>query len=448
MAVEYTEAQREAGQRRMVQEGVFSRVMDGLTGGVLLAGLAVALGATDLQIGVLTALPFLAQLAHVPAMAWLRRFPERRAMVVWLAGAARLLLLVVAAIPFLGPEVDRVDVLLAVMAAYATLATLSGAGWQVWVRELVPPESLAAWWGRRMAILSIVGLATLLAAGQMLSWWSARRPDDAVGAYCLLFALGALFGLASALVLSRAPSVPVAAAHHDGLRVALRAAWADREYRRVLAFLAAWSFAANLALPFVSIVLLRAMGYPMLAVTLLAALGQAASLVGLRLWSPAADRHGGRPVLVLCASLFLATMLGWALLPKAPGLWALPAVALVQVMLGFATAGLDVASTGLVMRMAPLDEAAVYLSSASVVKAVGAGSAPLVAGLALTLLGEARVLWLAGHDALFLASVAVGLLALHLLLRLRSAGAASPRVVVRGLVREASLLSLVAPRKD
>ncbi len=436
----YAPAQSDLGERRMIQEGLFSRTMDSLTGGVILAGFALALGATDVQIGVLGAIPLLAQLAHLPALALLRRFLDRRPLVAWVAGAARLLLLVLAALPFLDTRVSRVDALLALMAAYATLATLSGAGWQVWIREMVPRDRLGAWFGRRMAILAAVGLVTVLVAGEFVSLW---RGGPLV-AYALLFALGGACGLASALVLARTPSVVVASPHAEGVSLALRRTFCDSNYRRVLAFLAAWGFAANLALPFVSVVLLRTLQYPVALATLLAALSQATNVLGLRLWAPLTDRFGNKPVIALCAGLFVATMLAWALTPKLPVVATLVAAVAVHALLGFANAGLDVASTGLVMKMAPLDEAPAYLSSASLVKALAAGVAPLLGGLLVAALAGRLVLWFAPHDALFLASALLGLAAVHGLLRFREEGEAPAEAVMRAMRRDVGQPSSVA----
>jgi MFS family permease len=457
----YSPAEVKRGEDVLILEGVFSRAMEGVTGGVILAGFALALGATDLEIGLLAAIPFLAQLVHIPAVALLARFPDRRPLVVWASAAARILFLVMAALPLLDLGVPPVTALLVLLAAYALLATLGGAGWQVWVRELVPRERLGAYFGRRMAILSVVGLVTLLAAGQFVAF-SQRRSDEGLPmGFMLLFAGGALLGFTSAAVLSRAPSRPLVLDKPRPFREAVSRPFRDANYRRVLVFLGAWGFAANVALPFFSVVLLRTMGYGLGVVTLLAALSQVANVAGLRLWAPLTDRFGNKPILGLSASVFLLGMLAWALLPKVAGAGVLVGAGLIHVLLGFALAGLDVASNGIVMKMAPNDDVPGYLASASVVKAVATGVAPLLGGLAATLLaGHAftiRLGW-AGpgtdhalatlafgpHDFLFLASVVLGLYALHRLLGFREEGEMPPEEVMRAMRREVGQPSSIA----
>lgn len=449
------------GEDVLILEGVFSRAMEGVTGGVILAGFALALGATDLEIGLLAAIPFLAQLIHIPAVALLTRFPDRRPLVVGASAASRFLFLPMAALPLLEGSLPLVPTLLVLLGLYALLATLGGAGWQVWVRELVPRERLGAYFGRRMAILSAVGLVTLLLAGQFVALSERRGGEGLPTGFMVLFALGSLLGFTSAAVLTRAPSHPLLLDRPRPFREAMSRPFQDANYRRVLVFLGAWGFAANVALPFFSVVLLKTMGYGLGVVTLLAALSQLANVLGLRLWAPLTDRFGNKPVLGLSASVFLLGMLGWALLPKVAATGVLVGAGAIHVLLGFALAGLDVASNGLVMKMAPNDDVPGYLASASVVKAVATGVAPLAAGLALTFLGgnsftiqlgwsgpEADTvlgtLRILPHDFLFLASVLLGLYALHRLLGFREEGEMPPEEVMRAMRREVGQPSSIA----
>ncbi|MEK6974893.1 MAG: hypothetical protein AABY18_00960 [Candidatus Thermoplasmatota archaeon] len=73
-------------RRPLNWDAVLSRLMDSLTGGAFLAGLAVFTGAFNLQLGLLAAMPFLAQVVQLPALALLLRVQDRRRVVVAMAG--------------------------------------------------------------------------------------------------------------------------------------------------------------------------------------------------------------------------------------------------------------------------------------------------------------------------------------------------------------------------
>ena len=453
----YTDGERAKAQRVMILEGVFSRAMEGVTGGVVLAGFALALGASDFEIGLVAAIPFLAQLAHLPAVALLARFHDRKKLAMWGAVASRLIFFAIATLPFLTLPLRPVVALVPLLVAYATMATFSGGAWQVWVREVVPRDSLGSYFGRRMAILSAVGLVTILAAGQFLERWS----GDTRVAFAALFAAGGLLGFVSAAILSRAPSRPSEVKMQHGFFTLLRKPFADANYRRLLVFLGAWGFAANLAVPFLSIMLLRTLGFGFGVVTGLAALSQLCNVLGLRLWAPLTDRFGNKPVFGLAGSVFLVGMSLWAFLPKSASTGTLILAGLVHALLGFALAGLDVASTSIVMKLAREEEAPAYLASASVVKAMAAGVAPLLGGVIATLLAErrfsVRLAWtdpdgegvvnalsFVGHEYLFLLSVILCLYALHRLLAFTEEGEVPPEKVVRAMRREVGAITSVA----
>jgi len=444
----------------MVAEGVFARSMDALTGGVVLAAFAVTLGASELEIGLLAAIPFLAQFAYVPAVFLLARTRDRRPLTVASTLVARSVLLAVAAVPFLDSGLSPLSALVLLYAGYATLSMVAGASWQVWVRDLVPRASFGAYFGRRMSILTAVGLAATLLAGQFVAHFSEAFPGRTVEGFAILYVVGALLGYASSSLLAVAPSKRLPGTDPAGLS-ALRVPFSERNFRRVILFLSAWGFAANLALPFLAVLLLRGLGYGLDVVTGLAAASMVGNILGFRLWAPLSDRFGNKPVLGLCASLFLTSMLAVALLPKDLGAWTLAAFAILHPLLGVATSGLDLCGNNVVLKLAPDDRVPGYLAAASVAKALAAGFAPIVGGvLAGVAAGRAFEVRLAfggpeeeavvtalrfsGLDFVFLASFALGLYALHRLLGFEEEGEAPPEAVVRAMRRDVGQVSTVA----
>src|SRR5688572_9612439 len=122
--------------RAMVfRDGIASRLMDTLTGGAFLAGLGLLVGASNLELGILAALPFLAQVAQVPTLALLLRLHDRRRIVVVTCALARLILLAIAVLLFWTPERLTSDTLLGLLALSALLAVTATAAWNWWMRS-------------------------------------------------------------------------------------------------------------------------------------------------------------------------------------------------------------------------------------------------------------------------------------------------------------------------
>lgn len=70
----------------------------------------------------------------------------------------------------------------------------------------------------------------------------------------------------------------------------LRTPFLDHEFRGVIFFMASWNFASNVAAPFITVYLLRQLGYELGTVTMLWMAGQVATALTMYLW------HGGTAI--------------------------------------------------------------------------------------------------------------------------------------------------------
>jgi MFS family permease len=434
-------------------DGAFSRLMDVLTGGAFLAGLGLLAGADNFSLGVLAALPFLAQVAQVPALALLLRIHERRAVVLWTAGAARMVLAVVAALLWLRPGSLTPTVLVSLLAVGALLTVTATAAWNWWMRDLLPSDRLGAFFGARMRGMTAVAMVALLAAGwglDVLVRWGAETQG-----YALLFTLGALCGFAGLWFVHRTPHVrpPPSPPAKASLRL-LPQALARHETRATLAALSTVSAAVTFSLPFVAVFLLRDLGYSYLLVTALALLSQAGYLAGLRGWGYLSDRHGDRGVLSISMAILASCMGGWALAGQNGGVGVVSWIAFLHFCTGFALGGADLAGTNLMLKSAPAHHAQAHLAAIGLGKAALAGVGTLAAGWLWDQMGPG-VLWgirlpgLGGWDlhafqALSLAAMALTLAALAALARVREERAVPVVEVARTMRREVQQMSSIA----
>lgn len=178
-------------------EGFLGEVFTSLTGSAFLTGLALWLGAGPLALGLLVALPFMAQVAQLLAPILERRLQSRRRFVVPAFVLGRLLWLVPAGLAAAGWRGN--DALLLAMAALFAMALIGMVGvngWTSWMADLVPAGQRARLFGTRLRMnFLLIGLhASVVLATRMLMtrWWS--RAIDRVGSVRVL--IGSSFGAA------------------------------------------------------------------------------------------------------------------------------------------------------------------------------------------------------------------------------------------------------------
>ncbi|MDD5590828.1 MAG: hypothetical protein PHY18_02750, partial [Dehalococcoidales bacterium] len=77
-----SEAELASGLRWLTLEGTASLGFNSITTSGFLVAYALALGANSLQIGILAALPFLMQILQLPAISFVEKFRQRKAIAV------------------------------------------------------------------------------------------------------------------------------------------------------------------------------------------------------------------------------------------------------------------------------------------------------------------------------------------------------------------------------
>ncbi len=432
--------------RLMIWEGVASGALFSLGSGGFMAAYALALGANNLQVGILAALPFITQVAQLPAILAVERYRRRKAIGIPALWAAQLLWVPIGAVPFLvdAPGAPAVAAVIVLMALRGVVAPVWATSWTSWMRDLVPRDVLGSYYGRRIAVVTGAVAVVGLGGSFFVRWWEgAASPDDAILAYSYLLIGGALtFGVASPLFAMRArePLMPAAPESGRSAFAVLAEPLRDRNFSQLVRFLFVWSLTSNLAIPFFAVYMLSELGLSLPAVIGFTVLSQAANILFVRVWGPMADRVGSKAVLSLSASLYLLVILGWVFTayPERHFL-TLPLLGVLHVFAGVAGAGVGLTMSTLTLKVAPEGKATPFLGVAGIAASVGAGIGPIAGGLMADYFSDRSlgldVTWtspsgvlglpalsLTGFDFLFVIAFVVGLFSLNLLVALREEG--------------------------
>lgn len=433
-------AEQQRGMRVLTTEVIFSTLADSVAGGVILTAFALHLGASNALIGTLAAITFWDQLLQGPGVVLVARLKRRKLIAVVGSLVSALAPAMLAALAFAhASSASRTGVVLAV-ALYGGAGAFAGCAWNAWVRDLVPGKISGRFFGRRSALSTAVALAGGLAA----AWFLDLAPEGSAGrgwVFLALFATGLLAELASATVLSRAPEPAMPPSDgRERLLPLLKKPLMDENFRKLIAFLASWQFAVNLAQPFFTVFFLRQLGFGMTFVMALSLISQFANLLTLRKWGDLADRFSNKSVLNLAAPAFIACIAAMIVASQFPDkLTAGIYLVGLHLVMGAASAGVALASGNIVMRLSPRGGAEPYMAANALITSAAAGLAPIVGGLCADFFaarefrlllewsgprfhGDVVHLSIRAWDLYFLNSALVGLYALHRLSLVREKG--------------------------
>ena len=425
-----------------------------LYGGVILVGFALELGATPWHIGLLAAIPFLAQIAQLPAIALIERVRQRRKIAVAAVSVSRVMIALLALPAFIPDRQTALYALLFVQMCITVSGSVGGCSVNVWLHQLLAAEGLGALFSRRLFWSTVLASLGALAAGYLVQHWPGA---DRVDAYALSFAAAAVVGFVSVHYLASVPEpVMVRTGPPRPLLAMLREPFADTNFRRVIIFMASWNFASNLAAPFVTVYLLKQLGYGMGVVTTLWISSQIATALTMYLWGRLSDRLSNKAILALALPAYLGCLIGlpFTAIPEMHAL-TLPLLYVIHIVMGAAAGGTALATGNLGLKLAPQGRGSSYLAAVGLAGA-GAGGVAAMMGGALADWFAARELsvfvhWTAPGDAhdltvmnfrhwefLFALSFLCGWYVLHALSRLEEGKEHSERAVIQELVSEAS----------
>lgn len=442
------------GLRWVFWDGLFAQGMETLAIGPFMVAYVIQFGASNLLIGVLAAVPHLAQFAQIPGVYLVERLRRRRVIAVLAVAASRPALLVIAAAAFLPwPQLSLGVIVAAYFVRYG-FGSLAAASWNSWMRDLVPQAVLGRFFSNRLMWMTAVGTVVSLIAAAFVDLFSDRWPEYEAYAFSILFLTAFLSGCACVYCLVRIPepAMEQPADRAPFFREILPRPFRDRNFRKLLHFLGAWNFAVNLAAPFFTVYLLERLKYDLTVVIVLTVLSQISNISVLRTWGRIADRFTNKAVLSAAAPLLLLCIFAWTLttLPERHFL-TFPLLVLIHVLTGIATAGVTLATGNLGLKLAPSGQGAAYLAASSLIGSLAAAIAPIIGGLFVDIFAAKELTltlrWssesqLLAFDAIsirhwdffFLTAAVLGLYALHRLSLVEEVGKVEEGIVLHELL--------------
>ena len=365
------------------KDGVATQITDSLTVGPLLIAFALDLGANNMIIGLLAAIPFLSQLFQLPAIYLIEKTKTRKAITLIVCMLNRPMLLIMGAAAFFAGTSWALPVLIAAFAIRYLLGSISGCSWNSWMKDYLPENSIGKIFANRMANMMIASVVISLIAAWFVDMWPKTFPNIAIYRYLILLIIAFIASVYGIFCMYHMPEPLM---KYSSLKKSFFAKlitpFKDRNFRNLIVFLGTWNFAVNLAAPFFTVHMLKRLEISLTLVTFLTILSQIANILIIKIWGRIADNFSNKSVLSVSAPLFVVCIFAWTLttMPEKHN-FTLLLLVMIHILAGFATAGVTLASGNIGLRLAPKGEATTYLSVNSLVNNFSAGIAPIIGGL-------------------------------------------------------------------
>lgn len=395
-----------------------------------------------LAIGLLSAMPFVANFVQVFAVHFLSRWQPPKFLTVLTATLNMLCWAALAVLLEFIPR-DQPDVAAAWFIGWffiaSVFAALAGVTWNAWIQEWVPARLRGKYFGRRNRLLQFSVLTFLLVTGWVLARW-----DYAIPAFQAVIAASVFLRIFSIYWQWIAPTRPHRVTNVPALSLREQLTVVRRSHSLLwfIAFGATWSFAANCFGPFYHVFLFEQMNLSAWDVGLLSTVSALGGALALPAWGQLLDRYGNRPVMVVSLIVWQAVNLLWCFLTPSSStivyiIWALGGM---TSMGAIASSGFVLGQFTILLRLIPLEAKSLAIGLNLAATSLAAAVAPIIGGLVLNWALERWPDAISVYHACFLVQPVLALAGCLILLRVHEPQA-SPLTMVFGAMRNIRTLS-------
>ena len=354
-------------------DGVFASCMGGFVQNYLTPFL-LAVGGTLGQVGLLGAIPNLfASLIQLKSPQLVEKFRARKPLMdlfVPLQAVSLLFMALLAVFARSGPGVFIIAVVL-----FTSFGALVAPAWSSMMSEIVDKEKWGQYFGWRNQVLGIITVIAALVASTVLHF---TKKTGIFTGFAILFGAAFVFRMFSWRFLRRMeePALDQGPPAVKGLITGRRAG----NFSRFVFFVGAVSFAANLAGPFFSVLMLNGLHFTYLTYIGISSAQALALYLSVKRWGRHADRVGNIKIIKATSRLIVFIPVLW-LVSKNPFY-----LMLAQVFSGFVWAGFNLSASNFAYDAASPEKRTRAIANLNAVSGIGLCFGALVGGLLIPLL--------------------------------------------------------------
>lgn len=385
--------QTDKALKNSIKDGASYSAMDGITT-TYSTPFALALGASDAQIGILSsASNFFITISQHFAGKYIEKTGRKR-VTESLSLIQKLIWIPIIFIPFF--FVNQGVWLFIILLTLSNVAlSFANTAWSSWMGNIVPESIRGSYFGKRNTIVSIFSFATTLLAG-----WLLGLMQSLIG-FSFVFFLAFIFGLISYFYLTRIPETDYKRAE---IKKNLNVLDSIKKFKRYSNFkpftthIALVSFAVNLASPFFTVYMLSVLniGYEWYGVVIASEI--LARMIMQRYWGKLSDKFGDRTIMALCNILIVFYPFFFLFAAN------ITQLIMISIFSGIAWSGFDLSTFNYLLDVTPPEKRPSYIANYKVVVGMALFLGPLVGGFLSQYLSSSSFFWLSGLQILFLLS--------------------------------------------
>lgn len=367
-----------------VVEGVWAMLLLTMLSGPFLTAYLLYLGANSQQVGIVLAIPALANLLQVVAAMYMQKLRNRKRSYVLFTSVHRLIGLSLGLIPFLFQKELWLTIFIIVFFLYSSVNAFAGVLWTSLISDMVPAKVRGKYFGIRNIITSAVNSFGLYITGVIL-----ERYPGSLG-FNVMFSIAAITVIMNIIYFFKYPNPEFEKPVSMKLGTFVLRPFKDRYFLKGLLFLSTWTLVLTMTHPFFSYVMLDILGVRYQTVANLVILQTAASMAGFYVCGQLSRKYSVRTLLLGALPFLAAASLMWGTLSFLPQIVVL---IVIFVCLGFGMGSYNQQIFIFMIGSSPKAERPIYIAVFSAITGLAGFFGPMIGGTVFELL-EDYPLWI------------------------------------------------------
>jgi len=373
------------GMRYSIIEGGFATVFIALSTGAFLTGYALMLGAGEFVIGLIGAIPFIAQSMQILGSYLLRKYKSPQKLAIVSSIFNRWIWIFLIFLPFTNFEREtKILIFLILLFISSSAGTILANVWTTWIGEIIPQKVWGKYFGKRTAYTNIVNIIIFFLSALVLD--SLKRSDIRVG-YLIITSLCFASGVVTTLLFKYHPDVKFSFSENYSLKDEILKPLKDANFKKFIFFFAQWNFAIGLSAPFMAFHMLKNLKIDFSTIAIFNMLTMSLNIFFYQWWGKLIDKFGAKNVLMFNASNIAYIPVLWLLATQN---FTLP-LYLDAVITGIAWSGFNLAGFNLQLAESPKESRSSYIAILSIFSGFGYLLASTLGGYIASILNDFKI---------------------------------------------------------
>jgi len=310
---------KEKARNISIKEGAASSLMDGF-GNRFITPFALALNATNTQIGLLSSLPgLLGNLAQLISLRLIKKFPRKKIVTktVFFQALLWLPLILIGALYFFFnlSSMLSVTLLIGTYTLMIFIGAIAGPAWSSWMRDIVSIKN-GEFFAKRGKVVTTVLLGCMLISGFLLDYF---QKGNVFYGFAILFSVALLGRMLSYRYFTKKyePKSVFTEKSHFTLKQFVMKMYSNN-FGRFVIFVASITLATAVASPFFAVYMLKNLELSYLAFTIIIIAPVIGTLIFLPSWGRFSDKHGNIRILQITGLLISLIPVIWVIASFVP----------------------------------------------------------------------------------------------------------------------------------